>query len=124
MQCRTSTSDSTAHAERESIHKHIKEDVTSLVGLLEWLLERPIVIEVLEDTKSAIQVAKEAYSSRLWQLGLHNRVNVGWLRLFFSEKGNLIRHADNASHRGDVMTKELNAERFTARKKLVSIGVS
>ena len=79
------------------------------------MLERPIVIEVLEDNTSAIHVAKEAYSSRLWHLGRHSRINVGWL-------GNLIRHADNGSHRGNVITKEFNAERFTARKELVSIG--
>jgi hypothetical protein len=94
-----------------------------LAALVEWLLERPVVIETCEDNTAAIQAAKDGYSSKLKHVARHNRINIGWLGEFFAEEGNTCRYAESALHKGDLFTKEFNSEKFEACKRLIGLSV-
>ena len=118
----TFTADSTAYAEIGSMHEGLKEDVIPLAGLLEFLLERPIVIETCEDNTAVLKAVQEGYSPKLRHLSRHNRINLSWLGEFFSETGNVCRYAVSDTHKGDLFTKEFNADRLAACKKLIGLG--
>ena len=59
-----SIADSTPAAELASMHDALKSDGLPIADLFEFLLQRPVTLELLEDNTVAIQAAKEGYSKK------------------------------------------------------------
>ena len=53
----TSVADSTPVAELESMHSGLKLDALQIADLLEFLLGRPVTVELMEDNTTAISAA-------------------------------------------------------------------
>ena len=64
----------------------IRDNAFPLASLLEWLLQRPITIEVYEDNAAAIVAAKAGYSARLRHLSRPKRIHVGYLGEVFDKE--------------------------------------
>ena len=56
--------DSTTVAELDSMHSTLKCDGLPIADLLEFFLERPVQIEVMEDNQTAISAAKMRHLHR------------------------------------------------------------
>ena len=118
----TSTADSTTQAELASMHSLIKSDGLPIASLMEFLLGRDIIMEVMEDNTAAIQAAKAGYSSKFRHLHRSKRIDLGWLGEVFEDSRNRLLYGDTATHKGDLLTKEFGKERFEQCKRLVHLG--
>ena len=79
------TAGHTQEAEVAAMYDTLRSDGLPLAGLLEFLLERDIVVEVLEDNEAAIVAARKGYGPRLRHLHRTNRIHVGYLGEIFNE---------------------------------------
>ena len=57
--------DATAVAELDAMHSPVKSDGLPIADLLEFLLGRPVYIEVMEDNTAAIGAATAGYSPKM-----------------------------------------------------------
>ena len=68
------------------MYDSLRSDGLPLASLLEFFLERGIVVDVWEDNAAAIVAAREGYSKRLRHLHRTKRIHVGYLGEIFDEE--------------------------------------
>ena len=117
------TAGHTQEAELASMFDTLRADGLPLASLLEFLLERDVVVEVHEDNAAAIVAARQGYSKRLRHLHQSKRIHVGYLgEVFDSENPQaVLMKADSKDHKGDLLTKEMSKARFEECKGMLQI---
>ena len=96
-------------------------DLLPLASLLEFLLERPIVVEVLEDNSAATVAAEKGYGPRLRHLHQSKRIHVSYLGEIFdpeNPQATLLK-VETSKQKGDIRTKEMEHKRFEECKGMV-----
>ena len=77
---------STPMAELDSMHSALKNDGLPIADLLEFLLGRPVHIEVMEDNTTAISTAKAGYSPKMRYLHRSRRIDLEWVGDVFQDE--------------------------------------
>ena len=116
--------DSTPMAELDSMHSALKNDGLPIADLLEFLLGRPVHIEVMEDNTTAISTAKAGYSPKMRYLHRSRRIDLEWLGDVFQDERNKLVHAPSETQKGDLLTKEFDKSKFDQCKKLVGLSAA
>ena len=117
------TAGHTQEAEIAAMYDSLRSDGLPLASLLEFFLERPLAVEVLEDNAAAIVAARKGYSKRLRHLHRTKRIHVGYLGEVFDEENpqaQLIKAATK-DQKGDILTKEMDGKRFGECKEMLQL---
>ena len=101
----------------------LRNDGLPLASLIEHLLGRPLVVEVMEDNEAAIVAAQKGYSPRLRHLHRTKRVHVGYLGEVFNEnapQAKLVK-APTAEQKADILNKGMDLKRFQECKSMLQL---
>ena len=104
------------------MHTTLKCDALPIADLLEFLLGREVIVEVMEDNTSAIADALAGYSTKLRYLHRARRSDLEWLGEVFSDPRHKLLYTPSAEQKGDLLTKEFDRAKFEACKKLVGLS--
>ena len=113
----------TQEAEIAAMYDAIHNDGLPLASLLEFLLGRPVVIEVLGDNAAANTAAQKGYVPRLRHLHRSKRIHRPYLgEIFDDEKPQAtLLKIETAKQKGDLLTKEMDMARFDECKRILPI---
>ena len=100
-----------------------KNDGLPLASLLEFLLGRTIVVEVLEDNAAAKVAAEQGYGPRLRHLHRSNRVHLSYPGEISGDENPqaTLLKVETAKQKGDLLTKEMEKPRFEECKRMLQI---
>ena len=104
------------------MHSCVKLHGLPLADLLEFLLQRPVIMEVMEDNTCAIGAAKEGYSPKLRHLQRKRRISLSWLAEVFEDPRHKLSYTASERQKGDLMTKDFEKSKFVQAKELVGLG--
>ena len=101
----------------------IRNDGLPLASLLEFLLGRPIVVEVLEDNVVVKVAVEKGYGPRLRHLHRSKRVHLSYLGEIFGDENpqSTLLKVETAKQKGDLLTKEMEKPRFEECKRMLQI---
>jgi hypothetical protein len=114
--------DSTTVAELDAMHGTLKTDGLPIAALLEFLLGRPVHVEVMEDNTTTMAAANAGYSPKLRYLHRTRRIDLEWLKEVFDDERHKLVYTESAKQKGDLMTKEFSKPEFEQRKHMLGIG--
>ena len=117
------TAGHTQEAEIAAMYDAIRNDGLPLATLLEFLLCRPVVVEVLGDNAAANTAAEKGYGPRLRHLHRSKRIHLSYLGEIFggdNPQANILK-VDTAHQKGDLLTKEMEKGRFDECKRMLQI---
>ena len=120
------TAGHTQEAETAAAYDALRSDGLPLAALLEFLLDREILVEVLEDNSASIVAMQRGYSPKLrHHVRLHRskRVHLGYLAEVFDEQNpqaHLVK-ASTKEQKGDILTKEMGGQRFEECKEMLGV---
>ena len=115
------TSVHTQDAETVSMSKWVKSDGIALQHIFQVLLNRPVVMRLMEDNDATITAVQKGYSPSLRHLVRAQRVSLGFLHELTNpdpessldtEGEIVILRADTDDQKGDMFTKELDVAAF------------
>ena len=118
----TTCSDSTTVAELDSLHQTLKNNTLPIASLFEFLMGRPIAVEIMEDNTTAIQAAKDGYTPKLRYLNRTKRIDLEFMKEVLEHPRHTILYCDSSHQKGDMLTKEMDKKRFEECKILAGLG--
>ena len=91
--------------------------------MLEFLLYRPVTVEVLEYNAAAIPAAQNGYGPRLRHLHRTKRIHLSYLGEVFDKENPQaeILKVETKLQKGDILTKEMERARFEECKAMLQI---
>ena len=123
-QKQSAVADSTAVAELSAMHTALKGDGLPIADLCEFLLGRPVEMQVMEDNTSAISTALAGYSPKLRYLHRSRRIDMEWLGDVFQDERHSLIHAASETQKADILTKEFGKADFEDKKRIIGLGAA
>lgn len=122
-----STAQHTAEAEIVSLAACLRNEAIPLQHLLQAILRIPVDLNLHEDNAAALIAATKGYSPSMRHLPRTQRVSVGFLHEQIVQEpvegeGRIrLLKAETASHKGDLMTKELEPQQFERALAMIRV---
>jgi hypothetical protein len=103
------TAGHTQEAEVAAMFDALRNDGLPLASLIEFLLGRPLVAEVLEDNAATIVAAGKGYGPRLRHLHRTKRIHLSYLGETFDPENPQVTllKVETAKQKVDILTKEM-----------------
>ena len=86
----------------------MREYALPIQGMWSILLNRPVLLHVLEDNLSTIEIVNKGYSSRLAHLPRTHRISVAWTAEQVASSDVFLKHCPSAEQKGDSFAKALD----------------
>ena len=117
------TAGHTQEAEIAALYDSLRNDGLPIASLLEFLLDRAITVEVLEDNAAAKIAAEKGYGPRLRHLHRTKRIDLSYLGEVFNKEDPqaVLLKVETKLQKGDVLTKEMERARFEECKSMLQI---
>ena len=96
------------------MYDSLRNDGLPIASLMEFLLTRSIVIDVMEDNAAAEVAAENCDGPRLRHLHRVKRIHVGYLGEVFDKESPQATslNVESKLQKGDILTKEMDQRRF------------
>ena len=111
----------TQEAEIVALYDSLRNDGLPIASLLEFLLDRAVTVEVLEDNSATIVAAEKGYGPRLRHLHRTKRIHVSYVGEVFDKENPqaVIKKIETKKQKGDILTKEMERSRFEECKTML-----
>ena len=103
----TATSRSTTEAEMVALATALFSEALPTLGLWEQLLDREMVLVIMEDNEATIKIAKSGYSAKLRHMTRHQKIHIGSVKEVLDREHTYIPHCPTDKQAADIFTKGL-----------------
>ena len=117
----TATARSTTEAEMISLGAGLFGEGIPAQELFETIVQKPVVLECLQDNAVVISIVSAGYSPKLRHMSKTQRIELGSIYEVFEEPGTVLLYIKTDKQRADPLTKNLQPMSWPEALKLMGI---